>query len=117
MRVELSPRANQAIRKNDLVQVIAGKESGKRGKVIEVRNFKERVVVEKVNLVKKHQKPNAQNRQGGIVEKEAAMHLSNVQLVCAKCNRPVRVRWKAEKGAEAERMCALCGEKIEKKKA
>lgn len=109
-------RANQAIRKNDLVQVICGREMGKTGKVMRIQTDRERVFVEKVNMVKKHQRSNAQNRQGGIVEKEASLHLSNVMLVCSKCNRPVRIRFKADKEGESQRLCVKCGETIEKKK-
>ncbi len=109
-------RANQPIRKNDIVQVIAGREAGKNGKVLEVLIKKERVIVERVNMVKRHQKPNQQNRQGGIIEKEASIHLSNVLLVCSKCKRPVRVRSKEVKGEGRVRVCAKCGEVIERKK-
>jgi large subunit ribosomal protein L24 len=109
-------RANQAIRKNDMVQVIAGREAGKRGKVMRILTDKDRVYVEKVNMIKRHTRPNQQNRQGGIVEKEASMHLSNVMLICEKCNRPVRVRFKADKKGDAQRECAKCGGQIEKKK-
>jgi large subunit ribosomal protein L24 len=112
----LETRANQGIRKNDLVQVLAGRESGKRGKVLSIVTDKDRVIVEKVNMVKRHTRPNQKNRQGGIVEKEASMHLSNVMLICEKCNRPVRVRYKHDKGGEAQRVCVKCGETIVKKK-
>jgi large subunit ribosomal protein L24 len=114
--MRLESRANQAVRKNDIVQVISGRESGKRGKVLSVVTDRDRVFVEKVNMVKRHTKPNQQNRQGGIIEKEAAMHLSKVLLVCEKCNRPVRVRFKGGKGQEAQRACVKCGEVIAKKK-
>ena len=69
------------IRKGDLVEVVTGKYKGRRGNVISVDAGRSRVTVEQVNVVKRHQKPNAANRQGGIVEKEAAIHLSNVMLV------------------------------------
>ena len=76
-------RANQKIKKNDIVRVISGKEghTGKTGKVLKILAKKNSVIVEKVNMVKRHQKPNQQNRQGGIIEKEAPIHLSNVMLV------------------------------------
>ena len=67
------------IRKNDLVQVIAGKEKGKTGKVLKLLYKKNRVVVEKVNFIKKHSRPTGQTRQGGIIEKEAPIHISNVK--------------------------------------
>jgi large subunit ribosomal protein L24 len=69
------------IRKGDLVEVTTGKDRGKRGTVLRVHVARERVTVERVNIVKKHQKPNATTRQGGIIEKEASLHVSNVALV------------------------------------
>ena len=114
--MRLESRAGQAVRKNDIVQVLSGRESGKRGKVLRILTEKDRVVVEKVNMVKRHQRPNQQNRQGGIIEKEASLHLSNVMLVCEKCNRPVRVRFRKEKDIEAQRVCVKCGTIVEKKK-
>ena len=112
------PIANSLIRKNDLVAVTAGREAGKRGRVTAVRRESDRVVVEKVNMVKRHQKPTQKNRQGGIVEKEAAIHLSNVMLVCESCNRPVRVRRVRSEGAEGlQRQCARCNAVLPKKRA
>ncbi|MFH1018383.1 MAG: 50S ribosomal protein L24 [Pseudomonadota bacterium] len=116
MTTLLETRANQAIRKNDVVQVTMGREAGKRGKVLSILTDKDRVLVEKVNMVKRHQKPTQKNKQGGIVEKEASLHLSNVMLICEKCNRPVRVRFKADAEGESQRLCAKCGETIAKKK-
>lgn len=113
--MQVENRANQAIRKNDIVQVKTGKEAGKRGKVLRVLTPKDRLVVEKLNMAKKHQKPNQENRQGGIVEKEASLHLSNVMLVCDKCNRPARVRFQKNKGGDSERICHACGAVIAKK--
>ncbi|HLG20359.1 MAG TPA: 50S ribosomal protein L24 [Bdellovibrionota bacterium] len=117
MQMTRERRSNQAIRKNDLVQVVTGRETGKTGRVLTILSRKDRVLVEKVNMVKRHERPSAKNRQGGIVEKEASLHLSNVLLVCSKCNRPVRVRFKKTEEGEAQRVCVKCGETIEKKKA
>ena len=114
--MNLESRANQAIRKHDLVQVISGKEAGKKGKVLRIATDLDRVFVEKLNMVKRHMKPNQQNKQGGIIEKEGALHLSNVLLICEKCNRPVRIRFKKDKGGEAQRVCARCSQVIAKKK-
>jgi len=80
------------VRKGDEVVVIAGKDLGKRGKVLHVDPQKGRVKVEKVNLVKKHVKPGQKHPQGGIIEKEGAIHLSNVQLWDAKAEAPCRTR-------------------------
>ena len=80
------------IRKNDKVKIIAGKDKGKVGKVTSVLLKKDRVMVENINMIKKHTRPSAKNRQGGIVETEGAIHWSNVMLMCNKCMKPVRVK-------------------------
>jgi len=104
---------NSYIRKNDLVEVIAGKEKGKTGKVLKVLPKTFRVLVEKLNRVKKHQKPTQTNPQGGIVEKELGIHSSNLMLVCQKCNKAVRVT-RQEKSGKKVRVCRKCGETIDK---
>lgn len=86
------------IRKGDEVIVLAGKDRGKRGKVLRVKDGGSRVIVEKLNIVKKHVRPSEKEPRGGIVDKEAALHISNVMLVSAKAGRPVRVNF-----AEVER--------------
>jgi len=103
------------IRKNDLVQVIAGKEKGKTGKVLKIFYKKNRVVVEKVNFVKKHSRPTGQTRQGGIIEKEAPIHVSNVLIVCPKCNRGVRTGNRFLEGGKKALICRKCGEIMERK--
>ncbi len=117
-----------SLRKNDQVQVMAGREKGKTGKILKVDAKNNRVVVEKVNLVKKHTKPTQQNPGGGIVEKELSLHYSNVLLMCPKCNRGRRHGIKmadkpAAKGKKADaktaaaqqkvRVCKKCGESLE----
>jgi large subunit ribosomal protein L24 len=81
---------NVSIRKDDQVAVIAGREKGKTGKVLSVDAKAGRVKIEKLNLVKRHVKPNQKNPQGGVLEQESSIHYSNVQLLCPKCNRGVR---------------------------
>lgn len=100
------------LRKNDTVQVIAGREKGKSGKVLRVDAKNMRVIVEKLNLSKRHVKPNQKNPQGGIVEKEVGLHYSNVQLMCPKCSRGVR--FKVQVGAENKksRVCKRCSENL-----
>lgn len=89
---EVAKRAKLSVRKNDEVLVIAGKDRGKRGRVLQVLPEKNRVVVEGVNLIKRHTKPNPQkNVKGGIVEREGAIHASNVQPICPDTNRQTRV--------------------------
>ena len=98
------------IRVNDTVEVIAGKEKGKKGRVLKVFPKDQRVVVEKINFIKRHTRPSQKSRQGGIVEKEGAIHFSNVMLVCKKCNKPVRARRLAGADGVKNRACASCGE-------
>ena len=80
------------VKSNDRVQLLAGKDRGKIGKIQRVILKKNRVVVEKLNMVKRHQKPTEKNRTGGIVDKEAPIHVSNVALYCEKCGKGVRTR-------------------------
>ncbi len=101
------------IRKDDKVIVIAGKEKGKIGAVLKVDSAKGRVVVEKVNMVKKHARPGTQTAQGGIIEKEAPLHISNVMIVCNKCAEPTRVGMRILEDGTKVRMCKKCGESID----
>ena len=82
------------IKKGDMVMVIAGKERGKTGKVLQVITKGERVTVEKLNIVKRHTKPNAKNKQGGILEREGTIAISNVMAYCESVQKPSRVRMK-----------------------
>jgi large subunit ribosomal protein L24 len=104
---------DRAIKKNDLVKVVSGKEKGKTGKVLKVLGRKDRVIVEKVNFVKRHARPSAQHRQGGIIEKEGPIHVSNVMLLCSKCNRPVRLGRKLLEDGKKVRVCKSCGEVVD----
>ena len=102
------------IKKDDKVRVIAGREKGKMGKVLKVLHGKERVVVENVNFVKRHTRPGAQSRQGGIVEKEAPLHVSNLMLVCDKCIKPMRIKIQQLEDGRRVRVCGKCGEVVDK---
>ncbi len=82
------------VAKNDTVEVIAGDDKGKRGRVLKIFPAKNRVIVEKVNFVKRHTRPTQKNPKGGILEKEAPIHVSNVMVVCPKCGSPTRVAHK-----------------------
>lgn len=97
-------------KKDDQVVVVAGKEKGKSGKILSVVPKKESVLIEKVNLVKRHSRPSAKNRQGGIIEKESPIHVSNVMLICSKCNSPVRIGRKILEDGKNVRCCKKCGE-------
>jgi large subunit ribosomal protein L24 len=103
------------IRKNDLVQVLSGKEKGKTGKVLQVFPKRERVVVEKVNFVKRHSRPSGRTRQGGIIQKEAPLHVSKVLLVCPKCNEGQRMGTKVMEDGHKALVCKACGELTERK--
>lgn len=101
------------IKVDDKVKVIAGKDKGKVGKVLKVNGKKNRLLVENINVVKRHTKPNAQNRQGGILESEAPIHWSNVMLMCNKCIEPVRVKTKTLDDGKKVRICRKCSEIID----
>lgn len=100
-----------AIRKKDKVLVLAGKDRGKQGEVVEVLLDVQRVRVAKINMVKRHSRP-TQLQPGGIREKEAALHLSNVMLVCPKCNRAMRPKVDRLSDGTKVRVCRKCGEMI-----
>ena len=105
-------RTKLHVKKGDTVLVIAGKSAGKKGKIIEVVTEKSRVVVEGVNMIKRHTKPTQKMPQGGIMEREAPIHSSNVMFYCGKCNRPARVAKKFLENGEKIRVCKKCSEAI-----
>ncbi len=98
------------LKKDDIVQVMTGREKGKKGKVLALHRDEDRVVVEKLNMFKRHLKPSGQGKQGGIVEKEGKIHISNVLLVCDKCGKGVRIKRKKLEDGNRVRVCAKCGE-------
>ena len=103
------------LKKNDIVQVISGRDKGKRGKIISILKKKERVVVEGVNLMKHHTRPSQSQSQGGIIEKETGISWSNVMIYCNKCSAPVRVGKKTLSDGSKVRFCKECGESVEGK--
>jgi large subunit ribosomal protein L24 len=105
--------AVERIRKNDTVLIIAGRERGKTGKVLRVLPEKGRVLVERLNLVKRHQKPRGAQAPGGIVEKEASLDLSNVMPVCGRCNKPARIGRRKLEDGRSVRICRRCNEQLE----
>ncbi len=100
------------IRKNDTVMVIKGRERGKTGKVLRVIPGSDRVVVERLNLVKRHSKARGPSSPGGIVEKEAALRLANVMIMWDRCNAPVRIGIKQTADGVRGRICRRCGESL-----
>lgn len=101
------------IKKNDNVLVTAGKEKGKRGRVIAVYPRENRVLIEKLNMIKRHTRPNQQLRQGGIVEKESPISAANVKLICAKCDKPTSITRKAQGDGVRVRVCKSCDATLE----
>src|SRR5689334_25401336 len=108
-------RLETPIRKNDNVLVITGKDRGKRGRVLRVLPDKNRLIVEGVNMIKRHTRPNPQrNIKGGIVEREAALHASNVQLVCPECGKMTRIGRKVLGDGRKVRICRKCEGVVDK---
>ncbi|MDD3813336.1 MAG: 50S ribosomal protein L24 [Desulfocapsaceae bacterium] len=103
------------LKKNDQVEVIAGKDKGRVGKILRVVLDKDKAVVERINMVKRHQKPTEMNQQGQIVEKEAPIHVSNLQLICPECTKTGRVGKRILEDGTKIRFCKSCGESIETK--
>jgi len=101
------------IKKDDKVKIITGKDKGKIGKVLKVIRKKDRILIENINIVKRHSKPSAKNRQGGIVESESPIHWSNVILMCNKCMTPVRIKMQRLDDGKKIRVCRKCNEIID----
>jgi large subunit ribosomal protein L24 len=101
------------IKKEDTVLVIAGKEKGKKGRVLSVMPAKSSLIIEKINIIKRHMKPNRKYAQGGIIEKEAPVHMSNVILVCPKCNKSTRIANLLMENGKKVRTCKKCKEVID----
>jgi large subunit ribosomal protein L24 len=101
------------IRKNDTVLVIAGKDRGKKGKVRKALPKNDEVIVEGVNMIKRHSRAKGQARQAGIIELEAPLDISNVMLICNKCNKPARVGFTLLEDGRKARICRSCNEVID----
>ena len=101
------------IKKDDKVKVIAGKDKGKIGKVLKVDRKNNRLLIEKINMIKRHAKPSAKNRQGGIIEGEAPVTISNVMVMCNKCVNATRIKMQRLEDGKKIRICVKCGEAID----
>ncbi|MCD5412930.1 MAG: 50S ribosomal protein L24 [Dehalococcoidia bacterium] len=101
------------IRKNDEVMVILGRSRGKKGKVLVSIPGDDRLIVEGINMIKRHTRPRGKMRQAGIIEREAPLHISDVKLICKKCNRPTRVGFRLLEDKSRVRSCKKCGEVID----
>lgn len=104
-----------AVHKGDFVTVTAGKGKGKKGKILRVEPKKHNVIVEGVNLLKKHTKPTKTNPKGGIIQKEAPIHISNVMLICPSCSKPTRIGRKITKDGTKSRVCMRCEAEVGKR--
>lgn len=102
------------IKKDDTVKIITGKDKGVTGKVLRVIPKLNKVVVENANIVKRHQRPNQQMKDGGIIEQPAAIHASKVMVVCSSCGNPTRVGYKTLEDGKKVRFCRKCNEVIDK---
>jgi large subunit ribosomal protein L24 len=102
------------IKKNDMVYVLSGKDAGKTGKVLRVFLDKNRAIVEGINFIQKHTRPNPQkNVKGGILPKESSIHISNLQIVCKNCNKRARVGVSVTQGGKKTRVCRKCSEPLD----
>ncbi len=101
------------IKKNDSAIVLTGREKGKKGRVITVMPAKEKVIIENMNIIKKHMKPNKQYTQGGIISKENPLHISKIMLVCPKCSKPTRISNTIIESGKKVRTCKKCKEVID----
>ena len=110
------PIANKRfnIKKDDIVQVLTGKEKGKKGKVLLLFPGSGKVTIEKLNMLKRHMKSDGKSRQAGIVEKEGSIHVSNVLIVCDKCGKGVRIKRKKLEDGKRVRVCKKCEEVIDR---
>ena len=108
-------RTRIRLKKNDLVEVITGRDAGKRGKILQVIPDKSRVIVQGVNFIKRHTRPNPQrNIKGGIAEREAPIHVSNVALVCGECGKRTRIAHTLLEDGSKMRVCAKCKGALDK---
>ena len=103
------------LRKNDQVVVIAGRDRGKRGKILRIFPERNRAIVERINMIKRHTRPNPQqNIKGGLVEREGSINVSNLMVVCGECDRPTRPRYKLLNDGRKVRICHQCEGVIDK---
>ena len=102
------------VRKDDTIQVVSGAEKGKTGKILSVMPGKRRLIVESINFRKRHTKPSRDNQQGGIIQKESSISVSNVLLYCPSCKKGVKTKKEIRKDGSRTRICKKCGEVFDK---
>lgn len=103
----------QRIKRNDTVRVLSGKDRGRQGVVRRVMPDADRLVVQGINMIKRHQKARSLQEAGGIIEREASIHTSNVMLICKSCNKAVRVTFRERDDGQKVRRCKKCGEDVD----
>lgn len=103
----------QKVHKGDIVKVISGNDRGKRGEVMKVNRDDERIIVKGVNIITRHQRPTARQREGGIIEREGTIHSSNVLVVCPNCDTPTRIGFHITEAGEKLRVCKKCNEEFD----
>jgi large subunit ribosomal protein L24 len=101
------------LKKNDLVEVLSGREAGKTGKILKIIRDKNQVLVEKVNIIKRHSRPSPTTGQGGIIEREAPLHVSKLMLICPKCAKAGRFKMTTTADQKKSRVCRKCKELID----
>ncbi|TET17473.1 MAG: 50S ribosomal protein L24 [Candidatus Cloacimonadota bacterium] len=106
-------KIKQKLKKGDHVLIISGEDRGKKGKILSIDKTKNKIIVEGANLIKKHVRPRKQGEQGGIIEKEGTVHVSNLKLICPKCGEPTRIQKSALDNQKRVRVCNKCGEFID----
>ena len=107
-------RAATRLKKGDTVLVTAGRERGKTGKILKMVAEKNRAAVERLNMVKRHRRGQGVQNPGGIVEREATIHLSNLKLVCSRCNKPTRIGMRILEDGSKARQCHRCNELVDR---
>ena len=113
-RVKAASPIEGHIKKDDFVRIIAGRDRGKQGRVLRVFPKEGRLTVERLNMIKRHTRPTQQMQQGGIIEREGKIHLSNVMLMCTRCGRGVRVGHRHLEDGKKVRVCRRCNEVLDK---
>ena len=113
-RGKMVSHLSRDIKKDDFVRIIAGRDRGKQGKVLQVYPKDGRLRVERIHMIKRHTRPTQQMQQGGIIEREGTIHISNVMLLCTRCNRGVRVGHQVLDDGKKVRVCRRCGDVLDK---
>jgi large subunit ribosomal protein L24 len=113
-RDQVVSHISRDIKKDDFVRIIAGRDRGKQGKVLQVYPKDGRLRVERIHMIKRHTRPTQQMQQGGIIEREGTIHISNVMLLCTRCNRGVRVGHQVLGDGKKVRVCRRCGDVLDK---